>query len=177
MKTYLKVLYILSWIPVAVIKLILVILGLITVPLAIQFSGGKHEDWPDIFWIWGNEKGVPEWWLMLSQSENIVARTFPNWWWYAIRNPVNNARFIFKDRPPNISGNWVPISMEVRDMLTTGRGMAYRWSYNGPFAGFRRVWINSSDKYSEVWFGWKLGSTVPGLGFTMQVRLRRKIGT
>ena len=185
MKTYIKALHILSWIPLIAIKLALALLGLFTVPLALQFSEGKYEQWPDIFWVWGNDesKGVPQWFL-------DKGRPFPNWWWYAVRNPVNNMRFVFKDRNASFFTNWQPdLPMEAQQMIDAGQITAYRWSYNGPFAGYRRVWLNDAKDwnftsikappthYSEIWFGWKVGSGVPGMGFTTQVRLKRKIGT
>ena len=44
-------------------------------------------------------------------------------------------------------------------------------------AGYRRVWLNKDGTYGEIWLGWKLGSPVPGLGFTTQIRLKQAVGT
>lgn len=185
MNWYLKVLYILSWIPISLIKISLAVLGLLAVPLALHACAYKHnmphrDVWPDILWIWGNqEEGPPRWWQIdASGSKNPLVRWFPNFWWYAIRNPVNNMRYIFDDREGNLKTNWYEdIPMEAHQMLAVGQQMAFQWVWNGPFAGYRRVWLNGQDRYSEIWFGWKVGSGVPGLGFTTQVRLKRKIGT
>jgi len=180
MKTYLKVLHILSWIPLIAIKLVLVLLGLIMVPVCLGTTGGEFTG---MFWLWGNDesKGVPDWWLN-NASNKWYTRHWPRFWWYAVRNPVNNLRYLFEDREANITG-WGPQSLEASDLIRDKRQSAYRWAYSGPFAGYRRVWINEQPsggepgKYSEIWFGWKLSSDVPGLGFTTQVRLKRDIGT
>lgn len=187
MNKFMKILYILSWIPVAIIKIALALLGLFVIPIALQF-----ERWPKLFWLWNNQEGVPQWWVNNSQNK-WYTRYWHRWWWYAIRNPVNNAQFIFED-PGNVhvATNWfVDYGMEAPNLIKTGQRMAYMWRWSGPFASYRRVWLTDAEmqgtvninrklvatKYSEIWFGWKVGSTVPGMGFTMQVRLNRKIGT
>lgn len=170
-----KILYILSWIPAFIFSVVALILGLIAVPIALLFSR-----WPKILWLWGNdEEGCPMWWDIIASAgtEGRIAQRFPCFWWYAIRNPVNNARYIFKDREANISGNWVQSSMEAQDMIDHYRDDVHQWRWSGPFAGYRRVWLTEAGKYSEFWIGWKVGSTVPGMGFTLQYRRNRKIGT
>jgi len=169
-----KLLYILSWILVAIVHIVLILLGLVVVPVAIKLN------WPRIFWLWDNdEEGYPTW---------AINRGISPFVWFAIRNPVNNFRFIFSDRKANISGNWTEDSMEAQDLIDRNMRVAYRWSTNGLFAGYRRVWLTEPDrgwaddpfpyeKYSELWVGWKVGSTVPGMGFTLQYRRNREIGT
>jgi len=166
-----KLLYIISWIPVMVIHIILILLGLIIVPIAIKLR------WPKVFWLWyNNEEGYPLW---------AVNRGISEFNWFAIRNPVNNFRFIFSDRKAAISGNWTEDRMEAQDLIDRNMRRAYRWSYNGLFAGYRKVWITARPshmplgvpgEYSELWIGWKVGSTVPGMGFTLQYRRNREIG-
>lgn len=180
MNRFKKLIYILSWIPALTIGLVLAGLGLIVVPLGLQLSGGKQDQWPDIFWLWGNdEEWIPHWWLArcATGGEGRFAKQFPGFHWLAIRNPFNNHRFIFKDREANISGNWHTSKMEAQNLIDAGMTEAHRWAYNGMFAGYRRVWLNGPDKYSEVWIGWKVGSDVEGLGLTLQWRLKRDIGT
>lgn len=165
MKTYLKVLYILSWIPMFLIKLVLVLLGLVVVPIAL-----KSDEWPKWAWLWHNaEEGSPDWWKG------------SDFWWYAVRNPVNNFRFLFKEPlldDIKVDTDWTTnANMEAQQLIDHQRTSVYRWMYSGPFAGYRKIWIHKNDKYSEVWFGWKVGSSVPGMGMTAQVRLNRKVGT
>jgi len=172
-----KLLYILSWIPVAIFHIATMLMGLIIVPIAIHLSEGKKEQWPDIFWLWGNdEEFIPKWWLIRAKEQNWLIKRFPRFWWFAIRNPVNNFRYIFKDRKAKIEG-WAPQNMEAIDIVAWKVDEAHRWAYNGPFAGYCKIWLNNNGTYSEFWIGWKVGSTIPGMGFTMQLRLNRKIGT
>jgi hypothetical protein len=163
MRTSRKIAYVVSWLPVIVIKLSLALIGLILVPVGLAL-----RRWPRVLWLWGNREHP------VSPLAGVS-----NYRWLAIRNPVNNSRFIFKDREPTILGNWSDARgpMEAAQIIEAGYGVAWRWSYSGPFAGYRRVWINSSGKYSEFWIGWKVGSAVPGMGFTLQLRLKREIGT
>lgn len=170
-----KGLYIISWIPVILIKLLLAIVGLLAVLIGLAF-GKQSESWPKLLWIWGNnEEGYPEW----AKKQDIGA-----WHWYAIRNPVNNMRYIFEDRAAHISGNWTEPQMEAQDLIDRRMRRAYRWSYNGLFAGYRKIWLTKpyyndnhlQQEYSEMWIGWKIGSTVPGMGFTMQYRRNVEVG-
>ena len=173
MNPIVKALHILSWIPIAIVYIFLIFLGLFMVPIALRL-----EAWPKILWLWGNdEEGCPPWWMDRASLNHWYTDRWPYWWWYAIRNPLNNSRFIFKDRKPTIESNWSIIEpMEAQPMINVGQDMAYRWAWSGPFAGYRRVWLNGQDKYSEIWFGWKIGSTVPGMGFTMQWRHKVLVG-
>ena len=183
-----KTLHILSWIPIGIIKIALAILGLIAVPLSLA-GDGKHRT-PKMWWIWGNdEEGPePEWWMnnrknLIPAKEgfqhylDIFSKQFPRFWWLAIRNPVNNTRFIFEDPVVVYTRTNITGGIEAHHLVANGRSSAYRWAYSGPFAGYRKVWLKPNNKYSEIWFGWKVGSSVPGMGFTMQVRLNREIGT
>ncbi len=174
-----KILYVISWIPFFMIKLGLFLLGLFVVPLAIiteRLSGM----WWSIFWVWGNkQEGCPDWWL--ERDHPWYIKYWPRYWWYAIRNPVNNMRFLFKDYPLeqcHVETNWtVDDKMEAAQMRKAGQKMAYRWVWRGWKAGYRCVTVHDNLTYSEMWFGWKLGSSVPGCGFTAQFRRNRRIGS
>ena len=141
-----------------------------------------------MLWLWHNAEGsAPAWFYRKALDASGPMFWWPDWWWYAIRNPVNNMRFIFEDREANSITNWdvvafaqdrPKISMEAEKMIEAGQKVAYRWMWSGLFAGYRRVWLNAGNEtYNEIWIGWKLGSDVPGLGFTLQLRFRRKIGS
>lgn len=181
MKLWKKILYALSWVPMIFVKVFLALLGLIMVPVCL---GIKKGNFSGMFWLWGNDEegcpGCPEWWLTrcANGEENKVAEWFPRFWWYAVRNPVNNFRFLFEDRAAAYSGNWfTDLPMEAQQLLDAGQDSAYMWAYNGPFAGYRKVWLHGRTHYSEIWIGWKVGSVVPGMGFAMQYRRKREIGT
>lgn len=178
-----KLAYILSWVLPALIKLALWFVGLVVIPLALPF--GSQSKWrtkghyfPKLFFLWDNkEEGCPQWWLIQAESgeEGKFAKKFPKWWWFAMRNPVNGMRYIFKDREAKVAGWEGP--MEAQNLIDAGVTVATRWLYSGAFAGYRRVWLTKDGKYGEFWFGWKVGSDVPGLGFTAQLRRNREIGT
>ena len=184
MNKLIKGLHILSWIPLAIIKLILFIVGLFFIPLfLINRNQYKYEldgrYFSSMWWLWDNkEEGCPDWWIKKSKQKNWVAKTFPRWWWFAIRNPVNGFRYIFKDRQlyaieTNVEGESIEPEELIKQQLTSG----YMWRSSGPFGGYRKVWLSDEPGlYSEIWFGWKVGSEVDGMGFTMQVRLNREIG-
>jgi len=144
----------------------------VVIPLALLFKVDMKT-----FPLYGNkEEGYPDWFDRYVQNF-WYKKLFPRWWWYSIRNPLNNMRFLFDDdKEFNIEG-WQQPSMEAHDLIIADITSASRWSYRGTFAGYRRVWLNDDGTYSEIWFGWKVGSTVPGMGFATQVRLKRKIGT
>lgn len=187
MNKFKKSLHILSWVPIGAIKIVLALFGLFVILPALLFSLDSTK-WPKLFWLWGNQENVPLWWYKKADN-HWLKKYVPTWWWYAIRNPVNNAQFIFDERPANYEGNFTitdgQIKMEPRDLIDNEMLVVHRWAWSGPFAGYRRVWlvdpIYSFERlvgalnYSEIWFGWKVGSTVPGLGFTMQVRLNREL--
>ena len=177
-----KLLYIVSWIVPALFKLVAWAVGLVVIPFALVVGSDKRWErkgsyFPKLFFLWDNkEEGVPDWWLRVAPDKNVVARLFPRWWWFAMRNPVNGMRYIFEDREPTYEG-WGGEPMEANDLIEANVKKASRWAYNGVFAGYRRVWLNGNNKYSEFWFGWKVGSKVPGMGFAAQLRLKRDIGS
>ena len=163
----------------------LVPLGLVAVPLALI---GRNDEmgkfygryFATIWFIWDNigEKGdppVPQWWYdkAASGKAGILAKWFPRWWWFAVRNPANGVRWLFKDREAKFEG-WESKNMEPQDLVDAGVKEATRWAYNGMFAGWKKVKIESENTYSEYWFGWKVGSDVDGMGWTAQVRRKRE---
>ena len=102
MKILLEVL--IQWSLLIVIRIPLVIIGIFVVPIAllsareVATQRGLIELLPDWAWIWSNDRDgskgdIRGWW-----EKNAVfpggANAFMNqWWWLAIRNPVNNMRF------------------------------------------------------------------------------------
>lgn len=195
MNTPLKILYVLSWILPGLIKFLLWVIGLVVIPIAFLFDV-QSTKWPKVFWLWANQENVPAWWLKDAATDanvNWFVKKFPKYWWYAFRNIASNTQFIFKDRQAHIDTNWLadtPV-MEAPQMIIAGQTMASAWRWSGPFAGYRRVWLCEPSisyesetecsfhyaTYSEIWFGWKVGSAVPGMGFTFQWRRNRKVGT
>lgn len=185
MSKFRKFLYILSWIPALLIKFAFWLVGLVIIPVALLFGSqkkwrAKERYFPRIFFLWDNkEEGCPQWWLNDAESgeEGKFAKKFPKWWWFAIRNPVNGMRYVFKDREAKFDG-WQSHDMEAHDLLEAGVTKAARWAYSGIFAGYRVVEVDmDAGTYSEFWIGWKVGSDVEGMGLTIQRRKDREIGT
>ena len=144
----------------------------IVIPLALLFKVDMTT-----LPIYGNEEeGYPEWFDRYVQKF-WYKKIFPRWWWFSIRNPLNNMRFLFDDDKDFDRYGWQEDSMEAHDLIAAGVTSASLWRRRGLLAGYRRVWLNDDGTYSEIWFGWKVGSIVPGLGFATQVRLKREIGT
>jgi hypothetical protein len=176
-----KALYILSWILFMPIHLLLMLIGLIVVPLALLFKADM-QNLP----LYGNrEEACPLWWVRMAKKKGGFIAKFYRFWWFAIRNPVNNFRYLFDDREAYVSGNWHMEVMEAYEMMMASRIRTYRWAYNGAFAGYRCVWLEppyvlgipmAEMYYGEFWIGWKVGSKVPGMGFTLQYRRHRRVG-
>lgn len=182
-----KFLHMIQWFVVILITIPFILLGaLVVIPLALLFKADMRT-----LPIWGNrEEGYPAWFDVYVQ-DYWYKKIFPRWWWFSFRNSLNNARFFFDDSKPYDVDGWQPASMEAHDLMIANIRSASRWSYRGITAGWRRVWLTTVKKdiklykwvlvsageyYNELWFGWKVGSSVPGMGFTTQVRLYRDIG-
>ena len=188
-----KWLYILSWIPFMIVWFILAVIGaILMVPLALLVWGPNSTDWRGPFILYNNDtENVPNWWYRTANRKFFLIAWFPNYWWYAWRNPVNHSHWWFRDRPANFSGTWAKKTMEAQDLLIANQRDAKRWAFNGMFAGYRHVWLHDDAKisyddgpeglfmghYGERWIGWKVGSDVPGMGFAMQNRPNQEIGT
>ena len=173
MKEYLLALL---WLPFIIVKGILAIIGgLFIVPVGLIFCEGNYKDWADIFWLWGNDEDG----LGPESFKPKWPRYLARWWWLSVRNPVNNSRYLFKDTEDyKEKTNWPHGDpMEAQQMKQHGRHSVYRWRRKSWKVGYRKVWLTSPYKYSEIWIGWKLGSSVPGLGFSLQFRRKRDIGT
>lgn len=83
------------WLLVGTIKLVLSLLGLIVVPIALRFANyGKLPRWA---WLWDNDRdGLegPDWYRLRYAPNHWLAKSFPRFWWLAVRNPCNNLRFV-----------------------------------------------------------------------------------
>ena len=172
-----KVLYVLSWIPTGLLFAAGMIAGaLFFVPLMLAISQEKNNRDVPKWFPWGNEEeGCPDWWF--KREKHWIKDVFPRWWWFSIRNPMNNSRYWFDDRKAQYDTNWdQSVPMEAQQMIDAGVSDVYRWAYSGVFAGYRRVWLEDDGTYSERWFGWKVGSSVDGLGFATQNRRHIAIG-
>lgn len=141
-----------------------------------------------LFWLWGNEEdGVlgPEWY---AAAHPKWGPKFRGWMWSAIRNPVNNDRFIapigVRIDPTRVRsvGN---CKASPQDDEAAEGVMRFRWSYTvqGAYSG---LWVRyplNNGKYINFRIGWKLlpkdkegvpdyDYRKPGCGFGLQLQLR-----
>ena len=188
-----KLLHIVHWPLILLSFLALAILGLFVVPCALLFKADMKT-----FPIWGNrEEGYPDWFDRYVQ-DFWYKKIFPRWWWFCIRNSVNNIRYLFNDTKPFKTDGWQEDVMEAHTLIAAGVTKATRWRYRTFVAGYRKVWLTTYKKdklrilasifklrkvyipagtyYGEFWIGWKVGSSVPGMGFTSQFRRNVEIG-
>jgi len=196
MNPFKKAAHMVSWLLLGIINFALLLVG---IPLIAIFAGLPQEDWPRWTWLWQNEEdqGAPRWyetrfpdgspWLRIRLGENmggydpdtlfVFARHnkwVRQWKYSAFRNPVNNHRFLFEDRTDfQVSGDPEAFIHSGRSLEASGERVSKGWRWSGPFAGYKKTWLKGPGFYSEFYIGWKVGSGVPGLGFTLQLRFNR----
>jgi len=174
----------------------------VAVGLIAFLSPLNEHNWPWLFWLWGNDEDDPRiddallWWRLRCATDKVswkgwkntagyllgwipvlLRRWFPSFWWYQIRNPQRNSGFILKDRECSYSGNWTERDMHANEVQDHGLTVAHRWGWTGWLGMYERVRINDDNTSNEIWIGWKLYHTTPGLGFATQWKRRQKIST
>ena len=140
----------LQWTTLIILRLALILLGIPIVALAIPFrraavsaSGGREiVNLPRWAWLWGNDfDGLlgdkRGWWADNTPFGVAVDSYLAMWWWAAVRNPVNNLRFV-----PGIT---CPVS----DCTVEYRGNYVVEDKPGQ-GGFQFV---IARKQSSIWYG------------------------
>jgi hypothetical protein len=185
-----KLLYILSWLPVGALNVVMLLIG---IPVVAYFARWPMRRWPSWTWIWqndgdakdvslgaaGGDHDIPRWYLKKHGPAGDGWSAYKLRFCYmALRNPVNNHRYIFEDVDTwRTWGAPMAFDTEASHLDKLGLKNASGWRYSGLIAGYKFIWISGPGKYSEFYIGWKVGSRVPGLGFTFQLRLKRDFGT
>lgn len=142
----LALLYLICWVP-------LWILGVIAVPIAIYYgitqvsriNGQTIFNAPRMLWLWGNDED--------GYDSDAVKKILPEFksqwlrmlWWGAIRNPVNNLRFIKCLHPP-----------QRADKIQWKHYGSFTLVWQGVFS--RLIWNESNQKSGAspyFTFGWK----------------------
>lgn len=120
MNPIVKLLHIIQWIFVFAAMIPLMLLGaFIVVPLALLFKADMKK-----LPIWGNaQEGYPDWFDRYVQ-DSWFKKIFPRWWWFSVRNPTNNIRFLFDDSGEFKIEGWEGSSMEAHDLLEAGVAVA-----------------------------------------------------
>ena len=148
----------LLYIPYLLIDLVLILLGFIAVPLAIEFAVQDYSivtrpgdtgprpiiNAPKWLWIWGNdEEGLdPKWYQELHPAWSRFKRMFA---WDEIRNSTNNIRFI----------KWLNPPQRASDVRWSVRG---NWTFVWQGICSRIIWHDDNrNTDSGPWFsvGWK----------------------
>lgn len=157
----LNVISILLWAPALAVKLALAAIGLIAVPFTHPYKNP----------IYGNrEHPVPPSWFMPEDADWIR-----DYVWRAIRNPVNNLRYIFERFEPEDGTVGVGWGHENPDHIVRNwrRTPAWRFLRCGLFSEFWFLHYSVHfDRYFEFRIGWKF-SGVPGFAPTIQLRFGR----
>lgn len=140
----------LQWTALFIIRLALILLGLPIVALAIPFrrlgssasDGRAIANLPRWAWLWGNDfDGLlgdkRGWWADNTPFGVAVDSFLAMWWWAAVRNPVNNLRFV-----PGVS-------CPIGECSTTYRGN-YIVEDKPGLGGFQFV---IARRRSSAWYG------------------------
>lgn len=150
----------LIWAVFGAIKIALLFAGLVAVPLTFIA--------PKLFWLYGNDE------------PGFRNEDFDSIWallWDRIgRNPIGNLKYlmekIFGD--PDEYKQWGVERHEkgTSDPMEAGDKFQWRARQSGLLTSIRATWgkPDGSKGKNEIYFGFKLGSNVPGIGFTTQVR-------
>lgn len=150
----------LIWPVFIVIKLALILAGSVAVPLTFLA--------PKLFWLYGNDEPG----FRNEDFDSIWALLWDRW----VRNPVGNLKYLLEKMvgDPNEFNQWgVPRHERgTTDPMEAGDTVKWRIRQKGLLTSARVTWgePNNSKGKNEVYFGFKLGSSVPGIGFTTQVR-------
>ena len=142
-------------------------LGLIVVAAVSHMK--SSDEWPKLFWLWANDEDpvTPVWAMGRS-------RWWSNYKWFALRNAVANHKYLLKDEGEYQQWGYTG-EMESRPVIEAGLTRVVRWRQRGWQFSYRMIEILSNTEYRERYIGWKIGSSVPGLGFALQNR-KGKIG-
>lgn len=159
----------LAWLP---LRLLMIILGLVMVPLAVatgktvgydDYYQTKIRDWPyhwmaKLFSTWHSGE-TPTWWLKRGNET----------WYHMIRNPANGMKWWFEDVPQEdtiLLGYGHAISPQIA--RREGRRFIWHYRHDGRFlGGFFCNFIWSDTHHLRFRFGFKVGSMVEGMGYTI----------
>jgi hypothetical protein len=150
-----------QWFASALMFLFLIVLGFFfVVPLALKLKVNMAE-----LPLWGNrEEPVPPHGFLLKN------RPFPVWWWFAIRNPVNNFRYMITE-PKEVKSFYGKYDFSEDDPMEQA-GWRWRYRHSMFLDSFRCTWgpARGSEGKREFYIGWKIASSTPGVGFAFSPR-------
>jgi len=148
------ILGLLVWVPIALIRVALIIIGWLVIPLSLVADGAKRT--PTIWKFWADAVATPAYY---STSR------WGKYWWWGFRNPTPGLKNVFKQPIPEVHPNPDRI---VRDRR--GPDSAHRWMSHGIYWEYwylREV----GDRYFEFRIGWKFVDGNDEFFPTLQLRL------
>ena len=146
----LQILSVLAWVPVALVKLALIVVGLPAVYIKRRRSGPESM-YDGLFRI---EKKRPN-----------------TYWEAAIRNPVGGFGYLID--PPTEFATYGTHPIEPTKQNSR---FAWRFRHRKLLSSIRLVWRYSSKYYGELYLGWKLGSEPHQLDFGLSLRPFATVG-
>jgi hypothetical protein len=148
------------WTVFGAVKLILFLMGQIIVPISLFWN-------PRGFWLWDNDE------------PGFQRKDFPTKWGLYVdrawRNASGNTKYVlgaaFGDPKKFIQrDNFMKHPTRHADPME-GPGLKWRYRQIKFLSSFRVTWGAARRKgKKEFYGGFKIGSNVPGLGFTLQLR-------
>lgn len=170
----------LQWIPLVLMRIVLIVCGFVVVAIGIPFrvegvsgsDGRRIVNLPKWLWLFGNDyDGLlgdkRGWWEENTPFGVKVDSFLAMWWWAAVRNPVNNMRFMDRYSAP-VSGDEVTIDWRgdeiVEDKIGMG-GIRLCWSQVGKkkWYGFYMVKEYGNGRAFVCRFGFKVKPSHAGL--------------
>lgn len=141
------------------------LLTLFIIALPLFFGAIIFVPYASLFEKW------PKWlWLFYNDDEPLKG----SWWekvkWYGYRNPLANMRKLFKEP------KWV-VTWGATDSMDKVAGWQIRWRHS-VFADSLRITAGKPDPNKgkqEMYFGWKIKSKTPGVGFAWSLRMPLRV--
>jgi hypothetical protein len=150
----------LLWLPMAALKAVTILCGLVAVPLMLLTDNRPAWLWRP----WANPSdGIhgPDWWSRyLELRGNWLAKRFPSFWWSAVRNPANGLRtyrFVTVKIDPNrveSRGNYLPTN--PGPLRRAGGRVGWFYAWHGLYSGFWLCVAWTDAKHMKLRLGWKI---------------------
>lgn len=154
------------------VRLSFALAGLVVVPVCLLWYD-RTGRWPRLLETWHNRNDpawdLPEWYTERYSQTHAIAKRFPRWWWFAVRNPANNMRFWFREPDSYIDEKWEGPVTPANARLNGGS--IFRYRHSGLLAEFWYIRAMGRRHHLRFRLGWKLGQTDSGhdaLGYAVQ---------
>lgn len=151
---------ILTWIAYSILTLPLNVLGLLLIPFCIWFGHTETSyitnvpifTAPRALWLWGDDEDGydPVVWQQANPTWGCFKRMYV---WGALRNSVNNLRFVKWLNPP-------PVPAKIKSIVTPtwwlcGQGILFGWQYTGQDYIYSAGWKYNPSDALDIKIGWR----------------------